>query len=377
VSTYAAQLTPAGVGAVATLAVEGPRAWEIVSKLFRPMSDKMAWPPAEPRPDQFWLGRLGDPPTGKTADEVVLAAPQLHPFPRVEIHCHGGTEVVRLLLEILAERGVTICSPSDLQRYTSDDPFRAHAASVLADALTIRTAGILLDQYHGALRCAVNAVQAALKGGDEEESGRQLEELLQHAGVGRHLTQPWRVAVMGAPNVGKSSLVNALAGYQRSIVAAVPGTTRDVVTTMIAADGWPVELADTAGLQATNESLEAQGMRRAWEAGRAADLRLWVLDASARASWPESGIGEVHLVVNKIDQRAAWDLAKASDAVRVSARTGEGVPELLRRLAHWLVPNPPSPGTAVPFTPELVARLEAAKKCVDRGDVRGAAEVLG
>src|SRR5207244_11945531 len=101
----------------------------------------------------------------------------------------------------------------------------------------------------GAVGPAVDAARAALRRGDAMEAGRLLDELARYAGVGRHLTAPWRVAVAGAPNVGKSSLVNALAGYQRSVVAPTPGTTRDVVTALLAIDGWPVELADTAGLR--------------------------------------------------------------------------------------------------------------------------------
>ena len=106
--------------------------------------------------------------------------------------------------------------------------------------------------------------------------------LARYAPLGRRLTAPWRVVVAGPPNVGKSSLVNALAGYQRSIVAPTPGTTRDVVTTRLAIDGWPVELADTAGVREATDALETQGVRLAREATAAADLCLWVLDASAR-----------------------------------------------------------------------------------------------
>src|SRR5262249_14786524 len=246
-STYAALLMPAGTGAIATLAVAGPRAWAVASELFRPHSGKEKWPPAESTPARFWLGRFGDWPAGPTADEVVLAVPRLHPTPRVEVHCHGGVEVVRWLLEVLAARGIQVCTWQELERRTTDDPLRALAAVALAEALTVRTASILLDQYHGAFHRAHHAVRAALDCNDAHEAGRLLNELVRFADVGRHLTAPWRVAVLGAPNVGKSSLVNALAGYQRSVVAATPGTTRDVVTTLIAVAGWPAELADTAG----------------------------------------------------------------------------------------------------------------------------------
>src|SRR5207302_2223379 len=115
----------------------------------------------------------------------------------------------------------------------------------------------------------------ALDRGNVDEATQLLGSLVRFAALGRHLTQPWRVAVMGAPNVGKSSLVNALAGYQRSIVAPTPGTTRDVVTTLIAVDGWPIELADTAGLHTQAGDLEGQGIARARAAAGEADLCLW------------------------------------------------------------------------------------------------------
>src|SRR5262249_21182795 len=129
IPTYAALLTPAGTAALATLALEGPRAWQVVSELFRPLAGKQAWPPAKREPGQFWLGRLGEQPQGPAADEVVLAVQRMTPVPRVEVHCHGGVEVVRWLLETFAARGVQVCSWQDLERRTTGDPVRTAAAA--------------------------------------------------------------------------------------------------------------------------------------------------------------------------------------------------------------------------------------------------------
>jgi tRNA modification GTPase len=353
-------LTPAGTGAIATLALRGPRAWEVVRELFRPHATG-AGLPAEAEPGRVWLGRLGEDPKA-AADEVVMVVKRGAPAPWVEVHCHGGREVIRMLLEMFAARGIEVCSWQQLESRTATDLLQAGALAALAEARTTRTAAVLLDQYHGAFGRQVGAVRAALGREDHAEAGRILEELTRYAAVGRHLTAPWRVVIAGAPNVGKSSLVNALAGYQRSVVAATPGTTRDVVTTLIAVDGWPVELTDTAGLRPLADNLEQQGIDLARRAAEQADLCLWVLDAATAPVWPDAAAGAVRLVVNKVDLPAAWDWGQAAGAVHVSALTGAGLAELCQAVAGWLVPESPPPDAAVPFTPALCDRVEEARR---------------
>jgi tRNA modification GTPase len=359
--TLIACLTPAGQGALATLALRGPQAWTAARQLFRLRSG--AELPALPEVGRFWLGRLGE----EVADEVVLAVKRVEPVPWLELHSHGGREVVRFLLELFQARGLEPCSWQDFLRRTTEDGLRATAANALTQAPTTRTAAVLLDQHQGALARALERILAALDRGDAEAAAASLAGLARHAPLGRHLTTPWRVVVAGAPNVGKSSLVNALAGYQRSVVAATPGTTRDVVTTRLAVDGWPVELADTAGLRSGAGSLEEQGILRARATAAAADLCLWVLDASVAPTWPDVDARAVRLVVNKTDLPPAWDLRQAEAAVHVSARTGAGLADLCSALGCWLVPDPPDPGAAVPFTPALGEVIEGAQRHLAAG----------
>jgi tRNA modification GTPase len=307
---------------------------------------------------------------------VVLSIQRLEPIPWIEVHCHGGVEVVRWLLEIVQSRDVQLCTWQELDHWTTEDPLQAAAAATLVEAPTVRTAGIVLDQFHGAFGQVLKEIRVALQQKNATESVRLLEALARYADVGRHLTTPWRVAVLGAPNVGKSSLVNALAGYQRSVVAATPGTTRDVVTTLIAVDGWPVQLADTAGLRERAETLEEQGIDRARLAGRAADLCLWVVDASTAPIWPTVSAEKLRLVVNKVDLPAAWNLDSAVEAVRVSARTGAGIPELCQALAAWLVPEPPPAGTPIPFTSDLVTRIDEVHRLCTVGQLEEAERIL-
>lgn len=370
--TRVACLTPPGRGAIATLGLHGPQAWEAARQLFRTRGG--AELPETPQAGRFWLGRLGT----DVADEVVLAVKAGGPSPLLEVHCHGGREAVRLLLDLFRQRGLRPCSWDEFLRHTEADPLRAAAASALARAPTVRTAAVLLDQYRGAFAAAVTDILASLDRGDTPGAALRLGELGRYVPPGRHLTAPWCVTVAGAPNVGKSSLVNALAGYQRSIVAATPGTTRDVVTVSLAVDGWPVEVSDTAGLREGREALEEAGMRRARESAAGADLCLWVLDASsAEPVWPDPGAGTVRLVVNKVDLPAVWDLQRAEGAVRVSASTGEGLAELCAALSQWLVPEVPPAGAAVPFTDGLCGGIEEARRLLADGRPGPARECLG
>jgi tRNA modification GTPase len=369
-TTWAACLTPPGTAALAAVAVRGPDAWRALRPLFRPHSG--AELSVEPEVGRFWLGRL----QAELSDDMVLAVKRGGPAPWLELHCHGGREVVRLVLEVLATHGIPNCSWQQLERMSAVPASRAEALAALAEARTPRTAAILLDQLHGALDRALHEVHASLESNDAGAAAGLLSDLLRWAPLGAHLTAPWRVVVAGAPNVGKSSLVNALAGYQRSVVSAVPGTTRDVVTTLIAVDGWPVELADTAGIHHGAVTLEREGVARAQTAVAAADLCLWVLDASAAPVWPATRPETLRFVINKTDLPPAWDGQEVPDACRVSARTGAGLAELCQALAHWLVPELPPAGAAVPFTTALTERLREALQCCGQGNVRQAAAGL-
>jgi len=370
-ATPVACLTPPGRGAIAVLAIRGARAWEAVRELFRTHSTNSKKLPTNPELGRIWLGRIGEKDSATAADEVVVTAVQTDPVPWVEVHCHGGVEVVRWLMEILEKQGCQLLSWPDLERVTSKNPWKTAASLEMAHATTVRTAAILLDQCHGAFEGALSEIQSALSKNNADETIRLLESLARYADLGRHLTTPWKVAVIGPPNVGKSSLVNALAGYQRSVVAPTPGTTRDLVTTSIAVDGWSVELIDTAGLRDETEDLEGQGISLARRAAEEADLCLWILDASGPAEWPEDSLREnkkLRFVVNKRDLPTVWDSPEFG-VLLVSARTGAGLAELVEALAKWLVPDPPAAGAAVPFTPALAGQIEEALTDIRAGRI--------
>ena len=149
----------------------------------------------------------------------------------------------------------------------------------LPRAPTVQTAEILLDQAQGALRAEI-ARLADLVETDARGGLAGLDALIERGRLGLRLLCGWKVVIAGRPNVGKSRLLNALCGFHRAIVDGVPGTTRDVVAFQTAFGGWPVELADTAGLRATADAIEQLGMERTRQELGAADLVVLVLDRS-------------------------------------------------------------------------------------------------
>ena len=412
-----AVLTPPGTGAIATVAVAGPGAWNAVRTRFRPAGRTPL--PDEPTAGRFWFGTLG----GGPGDEVVVAVPSTfwsppplrgrvrvggeassagtqlptagsstpHPNPppqggreqspdgaesRVKIHCHGGRRVVRWVVEQLVAAGcVEVPAWDVVPSPPGTDP---RALEPLSHAPTLRSASILLDQYHGTFSHTVGDALTALDRDHLPLARQILGDLARFAPVGRHLVTPWKVVIAGPPNVGKSSLINALAGYQRSVVAPVAGTTRDVVTAAVAFAGWPVELSDTAGLRTSSDALEAEGVELARGRLAAADLVVWVIDVTEDDPvWPGPDAGpDSFVVVNKTDRPARHELPAGRPFLAVSAETGAGVSDLAAAIAARLIPDAPTPGAAVPFTPALADAVAAAFDALTAGDVPRARAVL-
>lgn len=348
------ELTPAGRGAIAVLEVAGPGAIRIADAAFRPLKGRQL---AETAPGCLRVGRMG----AGLGDEVVAVIVSADPE-RVEVQCHGGPQAVELVRSALIEAGGIPWSEGDGSRTVEEE-----AEEALSRAATLRGAEVLLEQAQGALRSDLGRWLSG-------EGGADLDELLRRCEFGMRLIAGWTVVLAGRPNVGKSALLNALAGYERAIVAAEPGTTRDAVTVRGAIGGWPVEMADTAGLRATDDPIERAGVAIARGRQRAADLVLLIWDRSGPLTAEDRALRHDYpgalVVASKADLPAAWD--PEGGFATVSALSGEGIDSLCARIAERLVPDPPPPGAGVPFLPRHFEVLSRARDLWRGGDPEGA-----
>lgn len=359
----ATRATSAGRGAVATILIHrgSKRGGEVVASLpFQAVNGNSI---LEQPLNRIVFGRWGAAP----GEEVVVCRTSDCDW---EIHCHGGFAATERILADLQAAGATILD-WDEQVARQYGQLRRECELALTQAVTLRTASLLLTQEAAWRRWAAGA-EHSIQTSRRDEVSESIRQILNGQDLGRHLTEPFRVVLTGKPNVGKSSLINALVGFQRSIVFDQPGTTRDVVTAETAWDGWPVLLADTAGLRPDATGLEASGIKLARDQIARADLLLLVHDASEQMAGDQTA-GDDLLdsmqgasgdpsrtirVANKIDLvTPGIDHSRQSDFA-VSAVTGEGLEQLISAAGARLVTALPDPGTPLPFSNNLVVWLE-------------------
>lgn len=368
----ARELTPPGRGAVATIQLRGDlRRADVPTPLFAARNDRGV---SRQPLDRICFGRWGT----ESPEDVVVCRTGAD---LAEVHCHGGRAAVRRIIGDLQARGAVVETAAGIQITTL--PFlESECESALQRATTERTAMLLAEQRSGVLRSGFQEIRQLLDRGDPNalhDARKLADRLLTWSRFGLHLTRPWSVVLCGRPNVGKSSLINALAGFTRSIVSPHAGTTRDVVTASIVLEGWPIELSDTAGLRMSADEIESAGVDRARNRLLTADLKLVLIDVSEPLSDADrklfSDYPDALVVGHKSDLPSSCDLSQ-HNAWTVSSLTGRGLPELMAEVVDRLVPDVPPPGTPVPVTETLVAMLRQLRRALAEGDTPSAVIVL-
>lgn len=354
--TIAAIATPPGEGAIAMVRISGPDAAPILARIFK-SSVKT------PAMRQATFGKIHD--GDEVLDQVLVTAFQAPASftgeDMAEITCHGGILLAARILETVLRSGARAANAGEFsQRAFFNGKIDLTRAEAIMDIIRARTAPALraaalqlegrLGKEIMALRDTVLEVVAHIEAWiDFPEEGidpatglhllakikaviERMERLISTADEGRVLREGIRVAIVGLPNAGKSSLLNRLLGMDRAIVSEVPGTTRDTIEESACLRGILFRLTDTAGLRETNDPVEQEGVARSGRAMESADLVLHIFDASATTPPAPLNDREI-LVANKCDLLPTESL-KHTDAIAVSSLTGEGFDALLDAMTN-------------------------------------------
>lgn len=361
--TIAAIATAPGVGAVGIVRVSGPGCLSLADEVFRPAAaDAPSMLPA----GRVTFGRVVD--GDRLVDEALLLnfrAPSSYTGQDViELQTHGGPAVLREVLQLCLKRGARLATPGEftLRAYLAGRIDLVQAESVLglvnAQSETARRQAALglskalsdkLDAVQSRLTRVLGDLQAVFDYPDEgvpesdkrrplSEALEEIELLLRTSKAGDIAVRGARLALVGRPNAGKSSLLNALLGFERSLVSDTPGTTRDYLEAPLSIAGIPVTAIDTAGIRDTGDSIEASGVARARELAHKADLTLCLLDSSTPLGDEELELAgsldplRTLVVASKSDLPPAWDETSGLAAIRVSAVKGTGLGTLEARI---------------------------------------------
>jgi tRNA modification GTPase len=354
--TIVAIATPAGRGGIGVVRVAGPEAKAIAEPMLRLRHSLEA--------GRAIFGELIEPDTGERIDEVVVTYfEKPHSYTTddiVEISAHGSPVVLRHIVEMALARGTRLAEPGEftMRAFLNGriDLTQAEAVRDLIESQTLFQAKVAAQQLEGALSKRLQPIKielvqliATMEAGVDfaeddvsvlpgEEIQKRiaavrapLEELRSSFAYGKMVHEGLTLAIVGRPNVGKSSLFNRLVERERAIVTATPGTTRDLVSETVAIGGIPVRLVDTAGIRAALDEAESIGIKKSYEALADADLVLVVRDAAQPEHAEDAALLERVAGRNSLQILNKADLSPArngSGALRTSAVTGEGIPEL-------------------------------------------------
>ena len=348
--------------------ISGPDALLILKSVFLPFNKEEAF-----RPRYMALGNVTDE-KGRAIDKalaVYFPSPNSYTGEDVcEIQCHGGATVTRMILELLLKNGAVMAEPGEFTKRAflngKMDLAEAEGVMELISAMSEKSARAAALVMEGGLSKKVTALQHDLEGviagieagieypdEDIEVAGRGETELkkvasaarklLDTGGRGRVLREGIRVAIIGTPNVGKSSILNSILGSDRAIVTKVPGTTRDIIEEQYTFDGLPVVFIDTAGIRETSDAVEEIGVKRSLGELDKSAVVMQILDGTRSVEPREQEIFEKvrnrpHvLVLNKSDRLRDEDVPEeiwGEKPLVISARTGEGMDGLLEAIKN-------------------------------------------
>lgn len=333
------ELTPRGRGAISVVGVRGENAGASIDAFFTPISGKKY---LELQGQSIVYGTWNS-----TGEDLIVVATGNDAF---EIQCHGSLAAVEAIKADLVSSGAVESADRSVWAL-AENQHESEIARAIESCSTQRTARHLLQQYQ-------------LWRDPDLSDPSVISTALSFAKFGERLTSPWQVVLCGRPNVGKSSLINALSGFERAIVHPTAGTTRDLVSQQTAIDGWPVELIDSAGIREAEGQIEKAGVAKANEVIQSADLVVHVVDATNESDFdPVISQNRAGLiVVNKADLCDRPSIPKvACPTVVISAKTGEGIDELLSAISKAIVPEIPKRKDLIPVTKTQLDQLHGMR----------------
>lgn len=384
--TICAISTARGAGAIAIVRMAGDKAWSIAERIFTPQGfpHQPGEPPLKTHTAQH--GFIQDPKTGNVIDEVVVIAyrsPNSYTgSDLIEINCHGGSIVTAEILNLLLDSGARLARAGEFTQRAflsgKIDLTQAEAVLDVIQAKTVRQRQLAVSAMAGGLGQKIKAIRLNLmtllteivagidfpeEVGDTPteriegivaEAREALEGLLKTARSGHFLREGMKVAIVGKPNAGKSSLLNQLVSYDRAIVTEIAGTTRDALHEPLDLNGIPVILIDTAGIRHTQDTVEQIGIERSAQAVEEADLILMLFEANADWSTEDSKVRELVgnkpfvLIANKVDLRPGFKFDELLSQMNgpdcqpvakleISAKTGEGVKNIGNVIENYVL----------------------------------------